>query len=97
MTKARTSLLEALISRRREPEVMKRTDYKGERRRLSVRLPKKTVFELEIIKIATGEDKNAFVEHHLNSAIAAKLKELKNTHGDEAWQFILARASSRIG
>jgi len=97
MTKTRTSLLEALISRRREPEAMKRADFKGERRRLSVRLLRKTILDLEIIKLATGEDKNAFVERHLNIAIAAKLTELKDTHGDEAWEFILARANARVG
>lgn len=97
MSKIRTSLLEALISRRPPPAEGKRADFKGERRRFSVRLPAKTVLELEIIKVATAEDKNAFVERHLESAINAKLKELRNTHGEEAWQFILARAKQRVG
>jgi hypothetical protein len=97
MTKTRTSLLEALISRRPAPAELKREDYKGERRRFSVRLAKKTVLDLEVIKIATGEDKNAFVERHLEHAIHAKLKELKDKHGDEAWEFILARALQRVG
>lgn len=79
------------------PAQLKRADYKGERRRFSVRLAKKAVLDLEIIKIATGEDKNAFVERHLETAINAKLKELREKHGDEAWEFILARAMQRVG
>jgi uncharacterized protein YqfB (UPF0267 family) len=97
MTKPRTSLLEALIARRAPADTMKRLDFKGERRRFSIRLPKKTVFDLEVIKLATGEDKNAFCERHLQTAIDAKLKELREKHGDQAWEFILARAASRIG
>lgn len=97
MSNARPSILEALLNRRREPEAMKRADFKGERRRVSIRLPKMTVVELEIIKIATGEDKNAFVERHLETVINGKLRELKEKHGDEAWEFILARAMQRVG
>jgi hypothetical protein len=95
MGKSSTSLLEALISRRPQPEPLRRTDFKGERRRFSVRLPKKTIIDLEIIKLATGEDKNAFVESHLNDAIQLKLKEIRGKHGNEAWEFILASAASR--
>ena len=97
MTKIRTSLLEALISRRPPPAELKRPDFKGERRRFSVRLPARTILELEIIKVASGEDKNTFVERHLEPAITAKLKELKDQHRDEAWEFILARAKQRAG
>lgn len=97
MTKTRTSLLEALIGRRQQAAELRRPDFTGDRRRFSVRLPAKTVLELEIIKIATAEDKNAFVERHLEPAITAKLKELKDKHGDEAWEFILARAKQRAG
>lgn len=97
MHKHRTSLLEALMSRRREPEPLRRPDFKGERRRMSLRLPKKTVFDLEVIKIATGEDKAAFIEQHLTNAIDVKLKDLKGQHGEEAWEFILARAAARTG
>lgn len=96
MTKTRSSLLEALMSRRREPEVLRRSDFKGERRQVSVRLSKKTVLDLEIIKVATGEDKNAFCDRHLGEAIALKLRELKQKHGEEAWEFIVARAAARV-
>ncbi|MBS0232549.1 MAG: hypothetical protein JSR99_03575 [Proteobacteria bacterium] len=92
----RTTLLEALIGRRRAPDALRRADFKGERRRFSIRLPKTTVFDLELIKVATGEDKNAFVERHLATAIETKLKELRSRHGEEAWQFILARAAARV-
>lgn len=63
---------------------------------MSIRLPKRTVLNLEVIKLATGDDKNAFIERHLNPAIETKLKELKAKHGDEAWEFILARAKARV-
>lgn len=96
MSKGRASFLEALISRRPEPDGQRRVDFKGERRRFSLRLPTKTVIDLEIIKVATGEDKNAFVERHLDEAVQQKMKELKAKHGTEAWDFIVARASSRV-
>ncbi len=95
MSKPRTSILEALISRRQEPDRLRRVDFKGERRRFSIRLPRKTLIDLEIIKLATGEDKNAFAERHLDDAIQQKLKELKQKHGNEAWEFIVARAAAR--
>lgn len=95
MTKSRTSFLEALIRRRQEPDAMRRADFKGDRGRCSIRLPRKRLFDLEVIKIATGEDKNGFIERHLDAAIDGKLKELKAKHGDEAWEFILARAAGR--
>jgi len=97
MTKTRTSIIEALITRRREPDHMRRPDFKGERRRLTIRLTKRTIVDLEVIKVASGEDKNAFCERHLAQAAEAKLKELKEKHGNEAWQFILARAAARAG
>ncbi len=95
MSKPRTSLLEALIGRRPEPNRLRRADFKGERRQFSIRLPRKTIIDLEIIKIATGEDKSAFVERHLEAAIGYKLKELKTKHGTEAWEFIIASATAR--
>lgn len=95
MSSIRTTLLEALISRRPEPDAMRRKDFKGERGRLSLRLPKKALFDLEVIKLATGEDKAAFIGRHLDKAVEASLRELKAKHGDEAWEFILARAAAR--
>lgn len=95
MTQNRTSFLAALIRRRHEPDAMRRADFKGHRGRCSIRLPKTRLFDLEVIKIATGEDKNGFIARHLDTAIDAKLKELKAKHGDEAWEFILARAAAR--
>lgn len=96
MSKPRQSILEALISRRPR-EALRRPDFKGERRRISLRLSKRMVLDLEIIKLASGEDKNAFAERHLDRAIEAELKQLRMKHGDEAWQFILARAAARLG
>jgi hypothetical protein len=95
MDKPRTSLLEALIRRRPESDAMRRADFKGDRGRCSIRLPKERLLDLEVIKIATGEDKNGFIERHLDAAIDVKLRELKAKHGDEAWEFILARAAAR--
>lgn len=97
MAKSRASFLEALITRRQPAEELRRADFKGERRRFSIRLPRKTLIDLEIIKLATGEDKNTFAERHLDLAIQQKLKELKQKHGNEAWEFIMARAAARTG
>jgi len=97
MTKTRTSIIEALITRRREPDQMHRPDFKGERRRLTIRLTKRTIVDLEVIKVASGEDKNAFCERHLAQAVEERVTELREKHGSEAWQFILARAAARAG
>ena len=97
MANIRNSILGALISRREPAAEMRRPDFKGDRRRFSLRMPAQAVFDLEIIKVASGEDKNAFVERHLEPAIAQRLRELKDKHGDEAWEFIVARARQRVG
>jgi hypothetical protein len=95
MGKLRTTLFEALICKRPERDVLRRPDFKGERGRCSIRLPRKALFDLEVIKLATGEDKNAFIARQLDKAIEASLKELRAKHGDEAWEFIVARAAAR--
>lgn len=84
MTKTRTSIIEALITRRREPDQMHRPDFKGERRRLTIRLTKRTIVDLEVIKVASGEDKNAFCERHLAQAVEERVTELREKHGSEA-------------
>lgn len=78
-------------------EGMRRPDFKGLRRKLSVRLPDALLLNLQIIKVATGEDKGVFCERILTNAADQRIKELKDKHDGTAWSAIVgcAEASRR--
>lgn len=62
-----------------------RADFKGYRMRLNLRIAESISTNLQIIKLVTGENKNAFCERVLTDVVNQTIKELKNRHGEEAW------------
>lgn len=66
----------------------RRVDYKGLRRRLNLRLPPDISIDLAIIKLVTGEDKNACCERILGAGIKEIITKLKGQHDAQAWETI---------
>lgn len=64
----------------------RRIDFKGDRRRVNLRIPEEVLNGLQLIKVATGEDKNSFCERILTEAIRTKIQELRSRHDEAAWQ-----------
>ncbi len=73
------------FSRLQQVRTTRRTDFKGYRMRLNLRIAESMSTNLQIIKIVTGENKNGFCERVLTEAVNQTIKELKNRYGDEAW------------
>lgn len=66
----------------------RRVDFKGYRARLNLRISETISTHLQIIKLVTGEAKNAFCERVLKEAVESTINELKGRHGSEAWEAI---------
>jgi hypothetical protein len=64
---------------------LRRRDYKGERRRLNLRILAAIVDELDVFCLAAGLDKNSFCEDLSRRAIAQRLPELRKQFSDEQW------------
>lgn len=64
----------------------RRVDYKGNRNRINLRMPGDIASGLQLIKLASGEDKNTFCERILKAGITHRLTELKAKHDQAAWQ-----------
>ncbi|WP_414463405.1 hypothetical protein [Hyphomicrobium sp. DY-1] len=73
----------------------RRVDFKGNRARLNLRIEPDVAFNLHIVKLATGENKNSFCERVLAEAIAEKVKELRSRYDDAAWQALADCAKKR--
>lgn len=67
----------------------RRFDYKGVRKRMNLRITEEIAINLQIIKLATGEDKNTYCERTLRDAIDSKLTELKSRHDPATWETFL--------
>lgn len=87
MTDSRKALFERFKEAPR-PQGSRRMDFKGFRERLNLRIAEAMAVRLRIIKLVTGESKNAFCERVLKEAVDTKIGELKATHGEEAWEAI---------
>jgi hypothetical protein len=67
----------------------RRRDYKGERRRLNLRLPASLTDGLAVLCLASGIDKNAFCEEALSSAVEKQLEKVRKRYKPEEWEGIL--------
>lgn len=67
----------------------RRFDYKGARKRMNLRITEEIAASLQLIKLATGEDKNTYCERTLKEAIDNKLAELKAKHDPAAWEALV--------
>jgi hypothetical protein len=73
----------------------RRTDFKGVRARLNLRMPVDVLEELQIIKVATGVDKNNFCVDALVKAIRGRVDKLKAEHDEAEWGAI-TRCAKRL-
>ena len=67
----------------------RRRDYKGERRRLNLRLPASLTDGLAVLCLASGVDKNAFCEEVLGAAVEKQLEKVRKRYKPEEWEGIL--------
>jgi hypothetical protein len=75
----------------------RRQDSKGLRKKLSLRLADELLLKLQVIKIASGEDKSAFCERVLNAAVEQRMNELRSNHDANAWSTIVSCAKAGRG
>jgi hypothetical protein len=68
--------------------VARRTDFKGARGRLNLRLPEDVLEDLQIVKTASGVDKNAFCEGILVKAIRDRIGKLKGVYDAAGWAIV---------
>jgi hypothetical protein len=64
---------------------LRRGDYKGERKRLNLRLAAAIVDDLNVLCLAARVDKNSFCEDLLREAIAQQLPKLRERFTAEQW------------
>jgi hypothetical protein len=74
---------------------LRRRDYKGERRRLNLRLPAAIVDELDVFCLAAGVDKNSFCEDLLRRILDQQLPELRKQFSAEQWDALCRCAGQR--
>ena len=76
---------------------MRRADYKGERRRLNLRVPIQVLEELRVVKLADGIDKNQFCTEVLSRAIRERYDRLKAEQGPARWEILTTMARKGRG
>ena len=91
---SRGAVLQKFRTLRSEPVSTRRPDFKGDRRRVNLRLPDDICDALDIIRIASGETKNTFCETALREAATKRIGELKGQHDRAAWETIVACAKA---
>ena len=91
--RARFTKREAPPEKPRRQLTKVRVDYKGERRRVEVRLPAPLVHALNLVASLRSTDRNVLIETMLTDAVAAEQARV----GDDAWKELLDRAQSGQG
>lgn len=95
MTDSRNAVLQKFSKLKVGAGSTRRVDYKGARARLNLRIEPDVAFNLHMIKLATGENKNSFCERVLAERIAEKVKELRARYDDAVWQLLADCAKKR--
>ncbi len=67
----------------------RRLGYKGLRRQVGLRLKDEVARDLQVMKMASGEDINTFCERAIELALALIIADLRSKHDDEAWKAII--------
>ena len=76
---------------------MRRADYKGERRRLNLRVPVQILEELKVVKLAEGIDQNRFCTEVLSRAIRERYDRLKAAEDPARWEVLTSLARKGRG
>jgi len=81
---------------KRQPATKRRPDYKGRRVQMSVRLPPDVAEGLEILKFATGVEKNDLVVAAIRDAVNRRLADARGNFDDADWEVVVrcARAGA---
>jgi len=72
----------------------RRADYKGERRRLNLRLSLEVMKRLQLIKVVSGVAKNSFCEKVIEEAIDKRVKELQAEYDTATWEALVRCAEA---
>lgn len=72
----------------------RRADYKGERRRLNLRLSLTVMKRLQLIKVVSGVAKNAFCEKVIEEAVDKRVKELQAEYDTATWEALVRCAEA---
>ena len=67
----------------------RRRDFKGERRRLNLRLPAALTDDMAVLCLASGVDKNTLCEEVLSAAVEKQLEKVRKRYSPEEWEGIL--------
>lgn len=71
----------------------RRADFKGyDRRRLFVLISSELALNLQVLKYATGEDKNSLVDRLLKDAVGRALNDVERKYAPEEWKAVVACA-----
>lgn len=75
---------------------VRRTDYKGTRYRINLRIGIELAAQLQVLKLATGEDKNSYCERVLQDAISRDIAAERVKHDAEGWKALVASATKAV-
>lgn len=96
MTTTRESVVRrfaGLVASTKRP---RRTDFKGKRYRINMRIGIELAIQLQILKLVTGEDKNSYCERVLGEAVARDIAVMRERHVKDAWNAIEATAKKSL-
>lgn len=92
MLTKRSAILQRFSRAKDAGDGLRRPDFKGRRRKVSLRLADELLLDLQVIKLASGEDKTAFCERVLRPAVDQRIKELQEKHDAQGWSAIVGCA-----
>lgn len=95
MASSQDKLLEKFSGLKAPEGSMRRVDFKGDRRRLNLRVEPTLRVDLTLIKALTGEDKNAFCVRVLEAGIKEAVEALKGKYEPAVWDAVQKHATRR--
>lgn len=71
-----------------------RGDFKGERRKMTVRVPELLLDKLRLLRLAGHVETNAFCVTVLEQAVDDKLAQVKASHSQDSWDVLVRCADA---
>lgn len=96
MSVIRDSLIMKFKSLPTSTKQMRRLDFKGQRYRINLRIGIDLAQQLQLLKIATGEDKNSYCERVLGEAIDRDITAARAKYDDAVWQTMVGHAARNV-
>ncbi|CEJ87872.1 hypothetical protein HYPGJ_31433 [Hyphomicrobium sp. GJ21] len=97
MATSRDAVRQRFLRVREAPEATRRADFKGYRRKLVIRVDNELMAELQLLKVVSGENKNAFCVRVLKARVVEALKQEKEKHDPSDWQVLIRVAREGRG